>query len=116
MITKSGMVAISGTLEKDAWIADVLNEKTLRGVGRFLRTSSRSLRSLYRGAESVGRGVGRMARTGAVGLERAGDALRRHPLRVVSMGIPAVYGVSRLTHDMDRNLNNIHPNNPYMHA
>ena len=116
MITKSGMAAVSSTLEKDAWIADVLNEKALRGVGRFLRTSSRLLRSLYRGAESAGRGFGRLARTGARGLELAGDALRRHPLRVVSMGIPAVYGANRLTHDMDRKLNNIHPNNPYMHA
>ena len=116
MITKSGMLALKEKFEKDAWIADVLSEKTLRGAGKLLRTSSKALGHLYRGARYAGRGFGRAARTGAVGLERVADAMRRYPLRTTAIGIPIIYGSSRLNSSLDRNINNIHPNNPYMHA
>lgn len=118
MITKTGRAFVEscGHMEKDAWIADVLSKKTLRRIGRLLGTSSRAMRSLYRGAESVGRGTGRVARIMARGVERTGDAIRRHPMRTAYLGVPAMYGASRLQADLDRHLNNINPSNPYMYA
>lgn len=116
MITKSGMATLKGALEKDAWIADVLSAKTLRGAGKFLRTSGKAAGHLYRGAKYVGREFGQAARTGALGLERAADVMRRHPLRTATIGIPAVYGAGHGIQDLNRRINNIHPDNPYMHA
>ena len=44
MITKTGRAFVEscGHMEKDAWLADVLSARMLRGVGKFLRTSAKA--------------------------------------------------------------------------
>ena len=118
VITKTGRAFVEscGHMEKDAWLADVLSARMLRGVGKFLRTSTIPVKALYHGAKAVGKGAGRFARAGARGVERAGDAIRRHPMRTAYLGIPAMYGAGRIQADLDRHLNNINPSNPYMYA
>lgn len=112
MITRAGreLVETCGPMEKDAWIADRLSTRMLRGVGNLLRTSSIPMKALYHGAKAVGKGAG------ARGLEWAGDAMRKYPVRTAYIGIPAVYGAHKLQSSLDRNLNNINSNNPYMSA
>nr|DAU80945.1 MAG TPA: hypothetical protein [Caudoviricetes sp.] len=118
MITRAGreLVETCGPMEKDAWIADRLSTRMLRGVGNLLRTSSIPMKALYHGAKAVGKGAGQAARAGARGLEWAGDAMRKYPVRTAYIGIPAVYGAHKLQSSLDRNLNNINSNNPYMSA
>ena len=118
MITKTGRAFVEscGHMEKDAWLADVLSVRMLRGVGKFLRTSNIPVKALYHGAKAVGKDTGRFARAGARGVERAGDAIRKYPVRAAYLGIPAVYGASQFKPNLHKNMNNIHPNNPYMYA
>lgn len=118
MITRTGreLVEAYGALEKNAWLADVLSSRMLRGVGKLFRTSVIPMKAVYHGAKAVGRGAGHLAGAGARGLERTGDAMRKYPVRAAYLGIPAVYGASQFKPNLHKNMNNIHPNNPYMYA
>lgn len=108
------MLVCTEVMLKEAALADRLNMATFRLLGRVGRGMYRGLGSGFRGLRRVGQVAGSAGRLGARGVERISDALLDKPGRAVSVGIPLLLGAASLPANVERGMNNVIPENPYM--
>lgn len=108
------MIVCTEQMLKEAALVDAVDSAVFRLLGRAGRLGYRGIRGVARGFGPLGRGVVSGARMVARGVERTADYAVRKPVRALFIGLPLAYSGSTVLGNVDRAVNNVSPENPYI--